>query len=82
MRDLIREFEFVKDRLKVDDTAVALIILASVLQDNSLNTDSFADEISHAICMGIRKGLFGKGADDDADLRDSLAAIAGIDLSE
>ena len=36
----------------------------------NVETGDFIDELSHAICMGIRKGLFGKDADDRESIKE------------
>ena len=45
----------------------AILVLADVLGD-ALGT---GDELSHQICMGVRKGMFGVNATDDASINGS-----------
>ncbi len=61
------------DRLREDgvgETAAAIIALAEAVERAS--GLSAAENLSHGIALGIRKGLFGYGADDYADIRDAL----------
>ena len=35
----------------------------------------FSEDLGHEICLGIRKGLYGSGAEDSADIRDVMYGI-------
>ncbi len=55
----------------VGEVAAAIVALAEALEcGTGLNA---AENLSHGIALGIRKGLFGLGADDYADIRTALA---------
>lgn len=42
---------------------------------HTLPVDQLLDGLEQAICMGIRHGLFGHQADDDADVREIRAEV-------
>ncbi len=67
MLTLHREFKDLLDE-GVSETAAAILVLAGTIQG------AIPDTLSHELCMGIRKGLFGAHASEEASLHvgDSL----------
>ena len=55
-----------KEELECSDEAAAMLVLAATLRTPQINYD----DLSHAICMALRKGLFGAGAKDFDSIRD------------
>jgi len=51
----------------IGETASALLTLATIIQEN---VDFKSNDLSHNICLGIRKGLFGAAAGDNSSLID------------
>lgn len=69
--DVIRTYNAIQTELGTDETATALLVLASAvgrLKD--------ADELAHAICMGIRMGLFGAGASNQESINSTISELA------
>lgn len=52
------------------EQAAAAIALAEAME--RLTTIHAADLLSHGIALGIRKGLFGANAEDNADIREAI----------
>jgi hypothetical protein len=55
-----RDFE--EARKTMDDQAAAIVALAKTWS-------RLLDSLGHEICMGVRKGLFGKNAPDETSIR-------------
>lgn len=56
--------------------AAAVLTLAEVISEFKLELGQ-TDTTEHAICMGIRKGLFGADAGDGEDVRNLSVTLAG-----
>jgi hypothetical protein len=57
-------------KLGADSQSAAILCLAEAV--SSIRWDP--DEFSHELCMGIRHGLFGAGADCHADIRSAVVS--------
>lgn len=57
-----------------DPVAAALLVAAEAVNRIASNQTSIfaADVLSHAICLGLRNGLFGTGASDSSSITDGL----------
>ena len=71
--------DLVKDG--VEPQAAAILAAAYFREDYGEHfkfTDTMTDNLAHAICMGIRKGIFGVGASD----HESLSSNYGPSFSD
>lgn len=61
----------------INPKEAAVLTLAYATEPFRL-TDTATDNLAHAICIGIRKGLFGAGSSD----HDSLPGAPAMELSD
>lgn len=68
-------FKEIKKQTKADDVACAILVVGDVLGDlrHKLGHLLAVGGLEHEICLGIRQGLFGTGADSN----ESLHSVAG-----
>lgn len=62
INEVVREYRNLIEGVTQNETAAALLVLAAFLPNSK------QDELSHEICMGLRKGLFGAAAGDNTSL--------------
>lgn len=63
---LHEDFNDIRDLTTTNEIAAAILILANEIRKSSWDMD----QLSHAICMGLRNGLMGIHAGDSADIRE------------
>lgn len=64
LKDLLHEWRALKEQM-TDEAAATLLLAVSVTRAAA----SLRHDLDDAICMGVRKGLFGAAAPDHADIR-------------
>ncbi len=72
MQELVGRYEEAFAVCK-DPTAAAILVLAhqiSALEHHAAKATESLEGFDHQICMGIRKGLFGAAAEENASIKD------------